>query len=187
MSGGTRRSCDEAAGGCGRSAEEGAVLRDGSTLCEACKESIAEAEADDASKLEEARRLVAAAPHRFMVEKGEPSRVKYGEEDVAHCALCGQAEDRPIHRAAAQPAAKPAKLGRCECCEGDTPHAGAQVHKRPGSRCARTATVQLRKAADKTIGGKDIPAGPWSSYCALCAEAIERYQGDIVERQKEAA
>jgi hypothetical protein len=59
VSGGTRRSCDEDAGGCGRSAEEGAVLRDGSTLCEACKESIAEAETDDAAKLEAAEALVA--------------------------------------------------------------------------------------------------------------------------------
>lgn len=40
--------------GCGRSEEEGAVLRDGSTLCEACKESIAEAKADEDRKLEEA-------------------------------------------------------------------------------------------------------------------------------------
>lgn len=36
--------------------------------------------------------------HGFVAEAGEPSRVKYGEDDVAHCAVCGQAEDRPIHR-----------------------------------------------------------------------------------------
>lgn len=52
------RRCDDEAGGCGRSAEEGAVLRDGSALCEACKEGIAEAEFDDAEKLREAYRLV---------------------------------------------------------------------------------------------------------------------------------
>jgi hypothetical protein len=46
--------CDENAGGCGRSELEGAVLRDGSALCEACKESIAEAKADEDRKLEEA-------------------------------------------------------------------------------------------------------------------------------------
>ena len=50
----TLRGCI-AAEGCGRSEAEGAVLRDGSTLCEACKESIAEAKADDERKLEEAR------------------------------------------------------------------------------------------------------------------------------------
>lgn len=49
-----RPSCDENAGGCGRSEQEGAVLRDGSALCEACKEAIAEAEADDAEKLQAA-------------------------------------------------------------------------------------------------------------------------------------
>jgi hypothetical protein len=53
--------CDENAGGCGRSEQEGAVLRVGSSLCEACKEAIAEAEADDAAKLEEAEVLVAKA------------------------------------------------------------------------------------------------------------------------------
>jgi hypothetical protein len=79
------------------------------------------------------------------------------------------------------------RLGRCECCNGDVPHAGAAVHKRPRRRCTRTASVQLRKAADVTIMGKPIPAGPWGSYCDLCAEAIEKYQGDIVERRKEAA
>jgi hypothetical protein len=78
-------------------------------------------------------------------------------------------------------------LGRCECCNGDVPHVGAAIHKRPRRRCTRTASVQLRKAADVTIMGKPIPAGPWGSYCDLCAEAIEKYQGDIVERRKEAA
>lgn len=180
---------------CQRSEEDGASFggyEDGagqnipSDLCDACWEAAAEADAEDSAKLAEARRLVAAAPHRFMTDKAEPSRVKHGEEDVAHCALCGQAEDRPIHRTAAKPEPKPEKLGRCECCVGDTPHAGAQIHKRPRRRCTRTATVQLRKAADRTIGGKAIPAGPWCSYCAPCAEAIEAYQGDIVERRKEA-
>lgn len=61
MNGGTRRVCDEEAGGCGRSEEKGAVLRDGSALCGACEEAIAEAEADDAAKLEEAEVLVAKA------------------------------------------------------------------------------------------------------------------------------
>jgi hypothetical protein len=51
--------CDENAGGCGRSAQEGAVLRDGSALCGACEEAGAEAEADDAAKLEAAEALVA--------------------------------------------------------------------------------------------------------------------------------
>lgn len=80
-------------------------------------------------------------------------------------------------------------LGRCECCVGDTPHSGEQEHRRRHSRCSRTATVHMRKAADVTIGGKPIPAGPWSGYCELCAQAIEAYQGDIVERlkKKEAA
>ncbi len=79
------------------------------------------------------------------------------------------------------------RLGRCECCNGDVPHAGEAIHKRPRRRCTRTAAVELRKAADVTVGGKPIPAGPWSGYCALCAEAIEKYQGDIVERRKEEA
>lgn len=79
------------------------------------------------------------------------------------------------------------RLGRCECCNGDVPHAGVAVHKRPRRRCTRTASVQLRKAADVTIMGKPIPAGPWGSYCGFCAEAIEKYQGDIVERRKEEA
>jgi hypothetical protein len=77
------------------------------------------------------------------------------------------------------------ELGRCECCNGDAPHNGAQIHKRPRRRCTRTASVQLRRAADVTIGGTPIKAGPWSNYCDLCAEAIEKYQGDIVERRKE--
>jgi hypothetical protein len=51
--------CDENAGGCGRSEQEGAVLRDGSALCEACKEAIAEAEADGAQRLKDAEALVA--------------------------------------------------------------------------------------------------------------------------------
>lgn len=37
-------------------------------------------------------------PHPFVADTGEPSRVKYGEDDIAHCARCGQAENRPIHR-----------------------------------------------------------------------------------------
>jgi hypothetical protein len=78
-------------------------------------------------------------------------------------------------------------LGRCDCCVGDTPHSAAQEHKRKRSRCTRTATIQLRKAADRTLSGKPIPAGPWGSYCELCAQAIEAYQGDIVERRKEEA
>lgn len=75
MSGGTRRSCDDAAGGCGRSAEEGAVLRDGSALCEACQEAIAEVEADDAAKLAAAMALVAkhrAARQAARDWKGNP-------------------------------------------------------------------------------------------------------------------
>jgi hypothetical protein len=51
--------CDENAGGCGRSAQEGAAFRGGSALCESCKEAIGEAEADDAAKLEAAEALVA--------------------------------------------------------------------------------------------------------------------------------
>jgi hypothetical protein len=35
--------------------------------------------------------------HAFIAERGEPARVKYGEDDIAHCAVCGQAEHRPIH------------------------------------------------------------------------------------------
>lgn len=38
------------------------------------------------------------APHRFTTDSEEPSRVKWGEEDIKHCAACGQAEDRNIHR-----------------------------------------------------------------------------------------
>lgn len=53
------RRCDENAGGCGRSELEGAVLRDGSALCGACEESIAEASSDDAAKLAAAKVLVA--------------------------------------------------------------------------------------------------------------------------------
>lgn len=79
------------------------------------------------------------------------------------------------------------ELGRCECCNGDVPHSGAAIHKRPRRRCTRTASVQLRKAEDVTLSGKPIPAGPWGSYCAPCAEAIEKFQGDIVERRKEEA
>jgi flavin-binding protein dodecin len=52
--------CDENAGGCGRSEQEGAVLRDGSALCEACKEAIAEAEADGAQRLKDAEALADA-------------------------------------------------------------------------------------------------------------------------------
>lgn len=59
--------CDENAGGCGRSEKEGAVLRDGSALCEACKEAIGEAEADDAAKLQAAEALVAT--HRAARRK----------------------------------------------------------------------------------------------------------------------
>lgn len=79
------------------------------------------------------------------------------------------------------------ELGRCECCVGDVPHTGACIHKRPRRRCTRTASVQLRKAADRTLSGKLIPAGPWSNYCDLCAEAIEKYQGGVVERRQEVA
>lgn len=63
--------------GCGRSEAEGAVLRDGLTLCEACKEAIAEAEADDAAKLEAAKALVAkdrAARRSALDWKGLPQK-----------------------------------------------------------------------------------------------------------------
>lgn len=69
--------CDENAGGCGRSEQEGAVLRDGSALCEACKEAIAEAEADDAAKLVEARALIAKHRARRLEAqdwKGNPTQ-----------------------------------------------------------------------------------------------------------------
>jgi hypothetical protein len=49
--------CNVDAGGCGRSEQEGAVLRDGSALCEACQESIAEAKADEDQKLADARAI----------------------------------------------------------------------------------------------------------------------------------
>lgn len=38
-------------------------------------------------------------PHRFVTDKADAARVPAGHEDLAHCARCGQAEDRPIHRA----------------------------------------------------------------------------------------
>ncbi len=60
--------CDQEAGGCGRSEQEGVVLRDGSALCEACQESIAEAEADDERKLEEARAIRRRAKRKAPVE-----------------------------------------------------------------------------------------------------------------------
>lgn len=40
-----------------------------------------------------------AAEHPFTADVADAQRVKYGEEDIAHCAICGQAEDRPVHRA----------------------------------------------------------------------------------------
>ncbi len=52
------KSCDVEAGGCGRTEESGAVLRDGSALCGACEEAIAEVASDDAAKLEAARAAV---------------------------------------------------------------------------------------------------------------------------------
>lgn len=39
-------------------------------------------------------------PHSFVADKQDATRVYYGQEDIAHCATCGQAEDRPIHREA---------------------------------------------------------------------------------------
>ena len=38
--------------------------------------------------------------HEFVVDSAEARRVKYGDEDLDHCAVCGQAADRPIHRVA---------------------------------------------------------------------------------------
>jgi hypothetical protein len=64
------RVCDEKAGGCGRSAEEGAVLRDRSALCESCKEAIGEAEAEDAEKLELVKRLVRATVRATKAANG---------------------------------------------------------------------------------------------------------------------
>jgi addiction module HigA family antidote len=43
-------------------------------------------------------RRLDGARHAFVTDRGEPSRVRHGDEDTAHCATCGQAEDRSIHR-----------------------------------------------------------------------------------------
>lgn len=36
--------------------------------------------------------------HVFEEDKKDAARVYHGEEDIAHCVKCGQAEDRQIHR-----------------------------------------------------------------------------------------
>jgi hypothetical protein len=36
--------------------------------------------------------------HAFEEDKQDAARVHGEQEDIAHCAKCGQAEDRPIHR-----------------------------------------------------------------------------------------
>lgn len=66
--------CNADAGGCGRSKQEGAVLRDGSALCEACKEAIAEAERRDAEKVERVKRLVRAAVRATKAANGMIAR-----------------------------------------------------------------------------------------------------------------
>lgn len=38
-------------------------------------------------------------PHTFIEDTQDAQRVRHGDEDVAHCVTCGQAADRPIHRA----------------------------------------------------------------------------------------
>lgn len=63
--------CSAEAGGCGRTEQEGAVLRGGSSLCEACKEAIAESGADDAAKLEEARAVLSAYRARKRTDSKE--------------------------------------------------------------------------------------------------------------------
>jgi hypothetical protein len=41
---------------------------------------------------------VESKSHEFVADKQDAPRVKYGEEDIPHCNVCGQAMDRPIHR-----------------------------------------------------------------------------------------
>ena len=68
------RRCDAEAGGCGRSAQEGAVLRDGSALCEACKEAIAEVSVEEAERLTLVRQALRAAAYSQRVALIGPKR-----------------------------------------------------------------------------------------------------------------
>lgn len=83
--------CDQNAGGCNRSELEGAVLRDGSALCEACKEAIAEVSAEDAEKLERVKRLVRATVRATKAANGMLGRRSeapaFREEQKAAAAL----------------------------------------------------------------------------------------------------
>lgn len=40
----------------------------------------------------------AKTPHSFVVDDSDAQRVKHGGEDIAHCVICGEAEDRPVHK-----------------------------------------------------------------------------------------
>lgn len=40
----------------------------------------------------------AKTPHTFVVDKSDAPRVRHGAEDIPHCWICGEAEDRPVHR-----------------------------------------------------------------------------------------
>ena len=70
------------------------------------------------------------APHAFQTDPAEPTR--QGDEDVAHCADCGQAEDRPIHRVASQ--SQPAGETQAEdtvCPDGPAcPHPSCRAERR---------------------------------------------------------
>jgi hypothetical protein len=50
------------------------------------------------ARAERKREMNAKQPHAFVQDKQDAPRVRSGQEDVDHCATCGQAEDRPIHR-----------------------------------------------------------------------------------------
>lgn len=104
-----------------------------------------EATADDVRELAEAWQrayedwALAREPHQFLADAADAPRVGYGEEDVTHCLICGQAEDRPIHRLAAEHDAEIAAIPRgqvqCNLCKEFYPigqrHGDCKIHPEP--------------------------------------------------------